>query len=288
VEAARLLFTSQPSISRLIADLEAAVHLKLFDRRKGRLVLTAEGVAFSQEVERSFAALHRLSDVAVSLRQYRGRELRIGSLPALGLCLLPRAVARFQSRYPDVHVALGIAESVTVREWVVHQQIDLGYVSDSIDSLECDADLICQVPAVVVMQPEHPLASKSIVTATDLAGVSFIHLWSGHAARKRIEDILGNAQVKVISRAETPHAMGICALAAEGVGVGVVNPITLLGSASFNVAARPFEPTVNFRIFELSRQGRRPDALLREFSDIAKKEIKSALLGLNDRIHTLP
>ena len=67
VDAAPLLHTFQPSISRLIRELEAAVHLKLFDRVKGRLLLTAEGSAFHDEVRRSFAGLQRLSEVAAGL-----------------------------------------------------------------------------------------------------------------------------------------------------------------------------------------------------------------------------
>jgi DNA-binding transcriptional LysR family regulator len=45
VEAPLPLHTSQPSISRLIGELETAVRLKLFDRVKRRLLLTAEGSA---------------------------------------------------------------------------------------------------------------------------------------------------------------------------------------------------------------------------------------------------
>src|SRR3546814_9544927 len=51
--AAEILRISQPAISRLLADLERTTKLKLFDRGKGRIRPTAEGLAFYDEVQRS-------------------------------------------------------------------------------------------------------------------------------------------------------------------------------------------------------------------------------------------
>jgi DNA-binding transcriptional LysR family regulator len=277
VDAAVLLHTSQPSISRLIRDLEAAVHLKLFDRVKGRLLLTAEGSAFHDEVRRSFAGLQRLSEVAAGLVQVRGRELRIVSLPALGLILLPRVVAVFQTRYPDVRVVLGVAESMTIREWVTYQQVEAGYVEEGIEPLGCDAHLLFRVPAVVIMQRGHPLARRGAVRVTDLRGQNFVHLWRGHAERRQIDAALEQAGVSVVAKAETQYATGVCALVAAGVGIGVVNPIVLLGAATFDVEVRPFLPKVEFGILELSRRGRRPDALLEAFVQTARSELVAVI-----------
>jgi len=277
VDAAVLLHTSQPSISRLIRDLEAAVHLKLFDRVKGRLLLTAEGSVFHDEVRRSFAGLQRLSEVAAGLVQFRGRELRIGSLPALGLILLPRVVAVFQTRYPDVRVVLGVAESMTIREWVTYQQVEAGYVEEGIEPLGCDAHLLFRVPAVVIMQRGHPLARRGAVRVTDLRGQNFVHLWRGHAERRQIDAALEQAGVSVVAKAETQYATGVCALVAAGVGIGVVNPIVLLGAATFDVEVRPFLPKVEFGILELSRRGRRPDALLEAFVQTARSELVAVI-----------
>ena len=41
-QAGKLLYISQPAVSRLIADLEEHVNFQLFDRRKKRLIPTVE------------------------------------------------------------------------------------------------------------------------------------------------------------------------------------------------------------------------------------------------------
>lgn len=59
-EAALLLNTSQPTISRELARLEHLLQFKLFDRVKGRLRPTAQGLRFFEEVERSYYGLERI------------------------------------------------------------------------------------------------------------------------------------------------------------------------------------------------------------------------------------
>ena len=73
--AAKELHTTQPNISRFIAQLEAETGLHLFERKAGRLTPTAEGEAFYQEVQRSFLGMDALEDSVRLIRQLgRGRS----------------------------------------------------------------------------------------------------------------------------------------------------------------------------------------------------------------------
>lgn len=76
---AQALRTSQPSISRLIAELEAAIGFKLFERQAGRLKPTDEGLSFYREVERSFLGLDNLNQAARDIRIY---ETTAGRMPS--------------------------------------------------------------------------------------------------------------------------------------------------------------------------------------------------------------
>src|SRR3546814_2005723 len=69
--AAEILRISQPAISRLLADLERTTKLKLFDRGKGRIRPTAEGLAFYDEVQRAFIGLERLSFAAERSEEHK-------------------------------------------------------------------------------------------------------------------------------------------------------------------------------------------------------------------------
>lgn len=52
-EAAHLLHTSQPTVSRELARFEKVIGLKLFERVRGRLHPTVQGLRLFEEVQRS-------------------------------------------------------------------------------------------------------------------------------------------------------------------------------------------------------------------------------------------
>lgn len=52
-EAAHLLHTSQPTVSRELARFEKVIGLKLFERIRGRLHPTVQGLRLFEEVQRS-------------------------------------------------------------------------------------------------------------------------------------------------------------------------------------------------------------------------------------------
>lgn len=52
-EAAQMLHTSQPTVSRELARFEKVLGLKLFERTRGRLHPTVQGLRLFEEVQRS-------------------------------------------------------------------------------------------------------------------------------------------------------------------------------------------------------------------------------------------
>ena len=93
--AAERLYITQPAVSRLIQDLESALALTLFERRRGRLAPTVEAQALYEEVERSFSGLDKIAQAAADIRSLSRGTLRIAAMPALALGFLPRTIKKF-------------------------------------------------------------------------------------------------------------------------------------------------------------------------------------------------
>lgn len=89
--AAEALHTSQPNISRLIAQLEDAADFSLFMRVSGRLQLTDEGAGAElfRDVERAFIGLRSLQDSADQIRRSGTGRLRVGAAPSIALTTMP-------------------------------------------------------------------------------------------------------------------------------------------------------------------------------------------------------
>ena len=67
-EAAALLQTSQPTVSRELARFEKLIRLQLFDRVRGRLSPTVQGLRLFEEVQRSYYGLDRIVNAAALSR----------------------------------------------------------------------------------------------------------------------------------------------------------------------------------------------------------------------------
>src|SRR5215813_6663065 len=103
-KAARQLGVSHPAVSEVIADLENALGVKLFDRSAQGVEPTIYGdallkrsVAVFDELKQSISDIEFLSDATTG-------EVRIGSNEAPWFTLLPDVIRRFSHEYPRIQV----------------------------------------------------------------------------------------------------------------------------------------------------------------------------------------
>lgn len=263
--AAELLQVTQPAVSRLIADLEAAIGFALFDRVRGRLVPTPEGQHFFKDVRESFAGLDRLRASAARIRDFGSGSLRVASLAALGSTLVPRAIRGFRDANPSVSVTLHIASSSVVRELVADGQFSIGLAADEVDLSGVDHRVFASFRAVCAIPPDHPLAAQRVIRPPMLDGQPFLALVAEDQARRRLDAVLAEAQASPQIVVETIYSATICALALEGVGIGLVNPAAADGFAQRGLVLRPFEPAVYFKAYLLFRPDAQKGLLVQRF-----------------------
>src|SRR3954452_16217265 len=125
--AAGLLRLTQPTISKLIAQLERQIKLKLFDRVNGRLVPRQEAHSLLQDVDKVLTALEEVGRSARHLARASTGHVRVAAHPSMGAGFLPKAVAAFIADRPDIKVTLHVRESSYVKEWVAGQTADIGF-----------------------------------------------------------------------------------------------------------------------------------------------------------------
>lgn len=108
--AARALGTSQPTVVRRIAALEAAVGTALFERRRTGYQLTEIGRQMQPLAEQVEAEAHKVADaLAAHCRRLAGR-IRVTASESVANVLLTPAVAAFQRVHPNIQVEIMIAD----------------------------------------------------------------------------------------------------------------------------------------------------------------------------------
>lgn len=175
-EAARLLHTSQPTVSRELARFEKVLGLTLFERTRGRLHPTVQGLRLFEEVQRSWYGLDRIVSAAESLREFRQGELSIVCLPVFSQSLLPTLIQPFLARYPDVSLNIVPQESPLLEEWLSAQRHDLGLTETLHTPAGTERTELFSLDEVCVLPPGHPLAEKSVLTPQNFQGENYISL----------------------------------------------------------------------------------------------------------------
>jgi DNA-binding transcriptional LysR family regulator len=261
--AASRLRISQPAVSRLISQLERTTKLVLFVRSKQRVHPTPEALAFYHEVERAFVGIDRLERAAANIRNLVTGNLRIVSLPALGLGFLPHVIKRYRDMYPKVTVSLQTRSSSTVMDWITALQFDLGLASNTIEKPSIKASLFAASEAVCILPPNHGLAAKSVITPKDLAGEHFVSLSMEDQARFQIDHVFAEARVERQLSLETPYAATACAMVMEGLGVSVISPFPAEDFRGQGLLIKRFRPAIHFRTM-LLQPAERPASLVAE------------------------
>lgn len=279
-QAAGLLMTSQPTVSRELARLEQQLGLRLFSRVRGRLQPTVQGLRLFEEVQRSWYGLDRIREAAEGLRQFRQGELSIACLPAFSQSLLPPLVQTFIQRYSDVSLNIIPQESPLLEEWLSAQRYDLGLTETHHTPAGTTRHALLTCDEVCVLPQQHPLAQRSVLTPVDFAGENYVSLSRSDSYRQLLDALFLEKGVERRMVLETHSAASICAMVRAGVGISIVNPLTALDYADSGVVMRRFSVSVPFTV-SIIRPLHRPDsALVNAFAD----HLQTQVVGFAQRI----
>ncbi|WP_112324381.1 LysR family transcriptional regulator [Oceanibium sediminis] len=259
--AAAAMHITQPAVSRLIADLETHLGFRVFDRQKGTLKPTKEGLQFFEHVEEQFHGLDMLENVAQQIRDNEA-SLRIVATHALSATLIPPALRRFRKRYPECRVVLHSHRLVQV---IVRLQ-----------SMAADIAVAAQLPAVsnvrirslgtarqvCALPPGHALCAKSVIRPEDLEGEDIVSILpDGPAKWDRPADLLHGEGVRFHQPLQIDTSLAAYAVVREGLAVAVIEPFAARFWQTQGVEIRPFLPAVESRIVSatVTRSSFRPE-----------------------------
>lgn len=257
--AARLLFTSQPTVSRELARLEALSGLSLFDREGGRLLPTAQALMLLEEVERAYVGLERINSVAQSMRRFEHGQLSITCLPLFSQTLLPRVFKHFQQQHAGIGLNISAQESPLLEESLSAQRHDLGLTENQHVPRGTQGELLFCADMVCVLPDGHPLLAKPLLQMEDFRGVDFINLAGLDIYRQTLDERFRQGAVDRRVVIETTNAASVCAMVREQLGVAIINPLTAMTEAGRGLAIRPLQWSIPYRVM-LIRPDYRPSS----------------------------
>lgn len=127
-KAANELNISQPAVSKHINELEAIYGVQLFERVKRGVELTKQGEDFyvlAQEICRKYKDLE--FEMNILSNSHKG-ELVIGASTTIAQYILPKIIAKFMKRFPDVKLSLISGNTTQIEQYILENKVDIGFV----------------------------------------------------------------------------------------------------------------------------------------------------------------
>lgn len=266
--AAARLHISQPPLSAQIAALEEELGVRLLERTRRRVELTAAGEAFLRDARATLAEL----DVAVSTARAiaAGGEgvLRVGFVGSALLSIVPATVQRFRAERPGVELELRERSTVEQLRAISTGLLDIGLVRPPIPSeADLHTELVMREHTVAVLPATHPLTALRRVPLRRLAAEPLV-LFPRRQAPGYHDLLIGRlaatgAEPRVVQSA--PEMMTIIGLVAAGIGVSPV-PASVAHLALDGVAYRPLSGAPDTELVAVTRAAEQ-SPLARAFLD---------------------
>ncbi len=283
-EAAKFMRLSQPAISKLISNLEYDTRLQLFQRVRRRLVPTDEAMILYEQANGIFSGLREIDRISGELRNLSAGRLNIVTLFALGKRFLPRAFSKFMTDRQEAEFSFHIHSSQTVNNWVIAQQVDLGFSMLPIEHPAVASRTLCRVQAVCAMPTDHPLAAKAMIEAGDLENERFISFSSATMMRRVIDHEFNMLGVRRRMNLDVYLSEAACMFVANGQGVSIVDPFTAHEfAARGELIVRPFRPQIAYEFRMLRPRNRPPSLLAQALSAFIQEEMDAHCLEVGAR-----
>ena len=172
--AAQTLGLTQSAVSRIVAELEAALGQRLFERLPRGIQLTDAGRHF---VARARCVLADIDDMIAEVAAPPGRlsgRLRLG-IAATGAHAIG-AIGRFASAHPDVAIETVQASEQTLCPRLVHGELDLVIGSSSYLRRwrEIEITMLAPLHFACMLRRDHPLSRLASPTEVDVLAYPLI------------------------------------------------------------------------------------------------------------------
>lgn len=183
--AAEKLNLSQPSISKIIGDLEKYYNIVLFERINHRLYLTSIGETMLDHALHILELFHNMED---DIKIYgQSNHIRIGGSVSVGTYIIPPLIQRLTQQDLPISYDVTINNTSKIEQLVNNYELDLALVEGYVDNPDLVIQNVAEDELALVVSAKHPLAGRKNISFQELEQYSFISREDGSSKRNQLE-----------------------------------------------------------------------------------------------------
>lgn len=280
--AAQRLHLSQPPLSQQIQALEQDLGVRLLERDKRNVMLTAPGRLFLDQARQILAmAEEARTQVAEAAAGFSGHLKLAYTVSVSFHPALPQTLLRLGQNAPNVRVWL--SEMYTEPQFAAIRagQLDVGFVRDvpghQDDARALRLDVIDREPLLLALPSGHRLAGRDSVELGEVAGDPFVAQPRELAATlyDRLLRLAAKAGFHPVIRQQAQQLNGLLALVAAGIGLALV-PASMQVVKLTGVSYVPLADPDAYLLLAVASQSENPSPVVLQFLETVA-EAKTAL-----------
>ena len=220
--AAEELNLTQPAVFTQVRRLQDHLGSALIERIGKRLFLTEAGAVV---LATAHGVLGEMDSMNMRLTELRGMargRLRVSVVSAAKYDI-PRRLGVFCRTYPGIGVSLTVGNREELLARLEANEDDLYVLGTIPDEIDAEWHQYAENPIVLIAAPDHPLAGKQNLKASELEGEAFIMREKGSGTRIATERYFPDEGLAPTIRMELGANEAISEAVMAGLGIPVIS-----------------------------------------------------------------
>ena len=196
-KAANELNITQPAITRHIRELEERYKVSLFERKGNKIYLTKAG----EKVYNSYkeiAQLYRALEFEISqMHNSVSGEFRIGASSTISQYVIPKIIASFHKRYPQISIYLINGNSFEMERQLEENIIDIALVENITSQPGISYRDFLEDELIVVAGKDSVYAKQNTISKEDLIKIPIVLREQGSGTLDVIRNSLAQQNINI-------------------------------------------------------------------------------------------
>ncbi|NCW86636.1 MAG: LysR family transcriptional regulator [Oxalobacteraceae bacterium] len=259
-QTARVVFLTQPALTRSIAALEEELGERLFDRVGRRIILTPFGREVLDRAQRLVRDTQTLKSLRQGLQSGMNGQLKLGLGSGPGALFSHRLLRHMAQHHPRLRLYLSRGSTEVLLQGLKSQRLDAAIVDIRAmrPSTDFEVSHSFELATGFLVRPEHPLLSQTQLSLTEILAYPLASTTlSDEVARMLMEDYGPEANpdhMVTLMSDETSHIVDI-ARHTDGVVLTIVDAARDLISLPIKP---PMRATARFGLVTLDKRQEAP------------------------------
>ncbi|WP_203247535.1 LysR family transcriptional regulator [Sporosarcina beigongshangi] len=237
-KAAEKLHISQPSLSKMMKNMESELGFQLIERNTRNIKLTEAGEILYNR------ALHLLLEMEIVNKEMQevklvGKgEIRLGMIESVKHWI-PKVLSRYNKKFPEVNITLteilsGNDVKTSLRRYETHAIITNQLVKES----DIETIPLYNEKLVLVLHESHPLVESEVISLNMLEKEPFIISTKGFQTREDIFQAFDLEGATPTIKYEIERFETVLSLVRENLGIAIIPENYLQGPRDYTIRSR--------------------------------------------------